>query len=358
MWTTGLVRHSRGGDRSSGSALADNSRLLGVAESNGRIRLIATRTGKDAGVLPGRGRRLWAMAAAPHGPWLAVEDIDPRYTLTLWNLATRTRRVLALPDGKPDGLVITPDGNRLTASFRPSREHAPGTVRTWDTRTGRTTANPPSFPTQTYRPQLAFSPDAKTLAVGTDMLLYLIDARTGRTHHAVSIRQSPYIFYGVASPSFAFSPDSRTIASARADGYVQILNVSTGKVQTAMAADSAAATAFAFSPDGRSLAVGDTGGTVRIWDLTTAHVRATYHDHDGSGHVSLLAFSPDGTFMASGESVEDTGRYSGRTRLWHTSFPDPAHAIAQICRAVGRNLTEDELNQYLPDRPASPICPS
>ncbi|WP_433893753.1 helix-turn-helix domain-containing protein [Streptomyces sp. CA-111067] len=329
-------------------ALADDGRLLAVTERGGGIRLTDTRTGKDAGNLPSQGPAPRALFAAPRGPWLAVLDDRPD-TLTLWNLATRTHRVLALPDGVPDGAVFSPDGTRLTADLMPSRKHAPWTARTWDTSTGHAEPDPPSFPTSRPHQELVLSPDGRTLGVQASGRLHLVEGRTGRARRSIPTRDDLAVWYAARSASFAFSPDSRTIAVTRPDGYVQLLDVATGKARATLAADTLPASTVAFSPDGRSLAVGHDDGTVHVWDLATARVRTTYDD--GGGQVTFLAFSPDGTVLA-------TGGAAGRTRLWRAGSPGPAQAIAQICRAVGRDLTPDELARYLPGHPAVRTCSS
>lgn len=64
---------------------------------------------------------------------------------------------------------------------------------------------------------------------------------------------------------------------------------------------------IAFSPDGTKLATGGTDGAVKIWEPETGKLLATYLGHNTTVHC--IAFNRDGTLLGSG------GR-DGAIRVW------------------------------------------
>ncbi|MFI9169213.1 nSTAND1 domain-containing NTPase [Streptomyces lincolnensis] len=112
----------------------------------------------------------------------------------------------------------------------------------------------------------------------------------------------------------ALRPDGRLLAGS-ADRYAELPS---GPVRGRALADGRQVTALAFSPDGTRLAVGDTTGHVTLWDGDLRHrmgILTGTSDTTSASEpeaVGALAFSPDGGTLAVG------GRH-GTLRLWDTA---------------------------------------
>ncbi|QDU28928.1 translocation protein TolB [Anatilimnocola aggregata] len=105
--------------------------------------------------------------------------------------------------------------------------------------------------------------------------------------------------------SVAFSPDSKTLASASYDGTLKLWDMTTGKERATLGEYKGCLGCVAFSPDGKTLASGAIGSPVplpdlkqvKLWDVATGKVRATLEED--AYFVHSVAFSPDGKTLAS-----------------------------------------------------------
>ncbi|MEM9906109.1 MAG: hypothetical protein AAF921_13910, partial [Cyanobacteria bacterium P01_D01_bin.44] len=76
--------------------------------------------------------------------------------------------------------------------------------------------------------------------------------------------------------------------------------------------------ALACSPDGRWLASGDTQSEIRLWDLATDTLQAVLKGHQG--WVLSVAFSPDGQWLASGSEDQTIKLWSVATGHCHHTW--------------------------------------
>ena len=145
---------------------------------------------------------------------------------------------------------------------------------------------------------MAFSPDGATLAsVSSDGPVKLWDVKTRRNVATFSEGGALNFFVSVA-----FSPDGATLAYGSNRG-VELWDVATGENTATLRGNGA----VAFSPDGTILASMDSFAGLKLWDVATGANTAILPDHTGA--VQSVAFSPDGAMLASGST-------DGTARLW------------------------------------------
>ena len=133
---------------------------------------------------------------------------------------------------------------------------------------------------------------------------------------------------------------------------ITLFLVSTLSITTGLAQDApltlagheghAGVRSVAFSPDGTTLATGNLLRTVELWDVATGKLINTLTGHTDygeiTGYVYSVAFSPDGATIASG-GIDATGR------LWEifSAPPEPVGptnivAIADAAGTIGANV--------------------
>ena len=150
-------------------------------------------------------------------------------------------------------VAFSPDGKRIATGSEDR------TVKVWDAETGQETAHPQGHTGD----QRGVQPrrQAHRLRQRGRRRSKVWDARTGqRTAH-------PQGTHGRGHCSVAFSPDGRRIASGSWDSTVKVWDASTGQeVCSPSRGTRAAVTSVAFSPDGTRIVSGSEDKTVKVWD--------------------------------------------------------------------------------------------
>ena len=117
--------------------------------------------------------------------------------------------------------------------------------------------------------------------------------------------------------ALAFSPDSTLLAVAynewnRTTGkvfnpFVEVWNVESKSMLYKLTGHGDIVRCLAFSPDGSMLASGSLDRTVKIWDVKDGSIKQSISHYD---RVESIAFSPDGKYLVAGS-------YYGYIRTWN-----------------------------------------
>ena len=285
------------------------------------------------------------MQFSPDGTQLAVgTDIG------VWLYDIKTGKELSFFAGMSESVAFSPDG-RFLANRR--GEYTRRGIQLWETTTRRAVAltNVPSSAVA-----LQFSGDSKTLVSVSGWKygegrtrVYIIDKldiETGQVNGenvevqalwSKDLHTYPEI-YVLAHDKFAIG---------KSDGKIRLWDTTTGKKLFTLRghAEKIEANllpqadgqvpdpgkvqappppinndkpifALAFSPDGTKLASGSRGTTIRLWDTTSGDELAALQRHTGKGWTTVLAFSADGKMLASG-STDKT------VQLWDATTGEP-----------------------------------
>src|SRR5262249_44112253 len=115
----------------------------------------------------------------------------------------------------------------------------------------------------------------------------------------------------------AFSPDSKTLATGSDDMSVRLWDFENGEDQfTTLQGHVDGISAVGFVSDGSFLVTGSQDGVVKCWDLAAIHEKNVL---DGNGGwILALAFSPDGTTLAAASTGEKGANINslGEVKLW------------------------------------------
>ncbi|MEE8392640.1 MAG: ABC transporter permease subunit [Anaerolineae bacterium] len=242
-------------------------------------------------------------------------------------------------------MVLSPNNSLVAAGAHD------GTVRVWDTRNGWAayTLSGHSGPVV----GVAFTPDNSTLiSAGHDGTVRLWNV-SAVLNAGASSKQEGQVLDAGGEPlnDMALATDGSILATVGADGVVRVFDVALGQMLQSIGLNENAKLAVALSSDG-ALVAADDGVNIQLWDTHTGdpirtlagyceedETKATREeceeaDEEWLGHkkeVTALAFSPDGTLLASGSA--DTTIIFWEVETGAVKWPSAGH-WSEVSRMV------------------------
>jgi eukaryotic-like serine/threonine-protein kinase len=271
-------------------------------------------SGKLRAVCRGHGEYIYSMVFSPDSKQLATASEDG--SARLWSARDGTELgILRGHAVKVLSVNFSPDGKRLATTS------ADGTVRQWDTATYGE-FEPPYDRHRGDVLAAAYSPDGTWIASGGS-------DRTVRLWRAVG-RKDGAVLHGHTATveQLAFGADGQTVVSAAMDGSIRLWDVPPRGVLGVLAGHTGYVYPVAVSPNGEWIASGSWDNTVRLWDAKTGQACAVLRH---PSRVLDLAFSPDGSLLATGCGDDDLLRFwKVSTGEMHKQFKGPGKKISSL----------------------------
>jgi WD40 repeat protein len=208
----------------------------------------------------------------------------------------------------------SPDGQRLAAGSVSDHGGPRGDLRVWDVRGD---SDYRSLGHELYTNGLAFRPDSQRLvSIGSALNasqreLRVWNPATGALLHSLSL--PTYL------ESVRYSPDGKTIALGTGDGVIQLWDAEEMKLSHSLRGHEGNVVDIGYDPEGKRLASVGRDGTLRVWDLTRRETVAALRR---SVTLQAVAWNPGGTLLAAGENPSPTQNV-GSVLLWNPEEKEP-----------------------------------
>lgn len=284
----------------------------------GRVGIVDVRSGRLRATLP-VGAGVHAIVFSPHGGQLAVAHSSG---LQIWDVEGPKLVQKRSSETAVWTVAFSPDARWLAVGTESDQV---------EIRRADTLATEMVLPWRYQKPvrKVAFSPDGETLAVTTigppaETHIWEMDSWQLRTSY-----KGDSADHSKCSTDLAFSPDGKTLAVSEGTNFqphdgaaTRLFDVGTGRQAAMLRGDGALHLAVAFTSDGQVLATANERGEITLWDLETLEERVTLNweganveSSEFSPFIESMAFCPDGRTLMSCDKT-------ARVWLWRSAAQD------------------------------------
>jgi WD40 repeat protein len=237
------------------------------------------------------------VAFAPDGKSVASAGTDG--VVLIWDVFTGMARTQPGKSEAVFSVAYSPDGKTLASETwndqRPDDQQS--IIEFRDSVSGKLLAA--VYEHSWQGDALRYSPDGSLLVLaGNEVMVW--DVAAAR----------PRVILKGGARCITFSPDGKTLAIGSGDRTIKLWDVDNGKERAILKGNKSSAESICFSPDGKFLVsasnetflanpADDPPGEVKIWDVASGLVKSEF---SGASPVRAVAFSPDGVTLALGEA--------------------------------------------------------
>ena len=180
---------------------------------------------------------------------------------------------------------------------------------------------------------------------GQDRKLFLWDLNASDPQPAIVEKYEQPIW------AIAMSSDEQWLVIGTDDGNIRLRNLADpdpfAQEPISLVGHRFGISALAFSPNNQWL-ISTSRQNARLWNLSNQHTVTQPILFSTDTEIKQVAFTPDGNWLV-------TGHADGHVQFWSLNVGD----LMQIaCRAVGRNLSLHEWEQYFAQQPYQKSCPN
>ena len=239
---------------------------------------------------------------------------SPQARYAMLNAAALPGIATLTGDSTPvDSVAFSPDGKTLASGSEG------GTVMLQSVATGEPVGRSSAARFKLSIESVTFSRGGKASGSSIDGLALLWDVAT---HQQIG---QPFPSSPGGLGPVAISPDGEILATGDTNSNVRLWDAATRKPIGGFSTGNSSPVMLAFSPDGKILASGNADGTVLLWDVATQkQIGQPLTGHTGA--VDSVAFSPGGKTLASGTA-------DGTVLLWDVATQ----------KQIGQPLASDNL---------------